>query len=478
LKAPGFAGGWLLIETQAIIMAAPKTNYDLYVNEPNNEDVSSVPGDQGKFVVGHAHRYLVDPLPYLQDMYKKYGPVSRLNTFGRMSVAVVGPDDVQKVLLDKNKDFSSKMGFLDRLGIFFTGSLIMEDFETHKFQRRIFQTAFKNDMLKHYTNEINGIYDRALTDWEKDDGKTIESFEAVKDLLLEVAAEIFIGEKERGDTVTRLNKAFQDTVNGAMFIFPVNLPGFTYYRGLEGKKYLQNYIGDLVPKKRATEGKDMMSLFCKEVDEDGNLFPVDEITNQTIFLLFAAHDTTTAAITHSIYFLAQHPEIKERLYQECKALGKDHLEYEDLNEMPYMQMVFNETQRARPSVPLVPRRSVRDVEMPCGVTIPAHTMTYVFPRFNHWMDEYWTEPEKFDPERFNDERKEQKAHPFLFHPFGGGAHKCIGMHFAQMEYKCFIYQFLLKYDFESTHKGGQLPKMQTFPLPKPKNNMPIRLMKR
>ena len=220
----------------------------------------------------------------------------------------------------------------------------------------------------------------------------------------------------------------------------------------------------------------MMSLFCKEKDEDGNLFPVEEITDQTIFLLFAAHDTTTAAITHSIYFLAQHPEIKEKLYQECLALGKDQLDYEDLNNMPYMQMVFNETQRARPSVPMVPRRTVRDVEMPCGVTIPAHTMTYVFPRFNHWMDEYWTEPQKFDPERFNDERKEHKAHPFLFHPFGGGAHKCIGMHFAQMEYKCFLFQFLLKYDFEAAHKKQTF--MQTFPLPKPKDNMPIKLKKR
>ena len=449
------------------------TNYDEYIHEPNNENVDSIPGDRGKFLVGHGLNYLVDPLPFCQERYEKYGPVFKINTFGRNGVAVVGPDAVQKVLLDKGKDFSSKMGFLDRVGFFFEGSLIMEDFETHRFQRRIFQTAFKNDMLKHYTNEINGIYDRALTEWEADNGNQVDFFMSIKNLLLEVAAEIFIGEKERGERVQKLNDAFQACVDGNMFIMPWMIPGTKFYNGIKGKEYLQKFFGELVPKKRAGEGKDMMSLFSKEKDENGEYFSVEEITNQTIFLLFAAHDTTTAAITHSIYFLAQNPEVKEKLYQECVALGKDRLDYEDLNNMPYMQMVFNETQRARPSVPLIPRRTVRDVDMGNGITIPAHTMTYVFPRFNHWMDEYWTEPEKFDPERFSDERKEHKGHPFLFHPFGGGAHKCIGMHFSQMEYKCFLHKFMLKYDFESAAKKE--PFMQTFPLPKPKDNMPIKL---
>jgi cytochrome P450 len=68
---------------------------------------------------------------------------------------------------------------------------------------------------------------------------------------------------------------------------------------------------------------------------------------------------------------------------------------------------------------------------------------------------------------------EQKQHPFLYHPFGGGAHKCIGLHFSQMEYKCFMYQFMLKYDFDARHKKD--PHMMTFPIPKPKDGMPIEL---
>ena len=98
------------------------------------------------------------------------------------------------------------------------------------------------------------------------------------------------------------------------------------------------------------------------------------------FLLFAAHDTTTAALVHTIYYLARNPDVKEKLYQECKALGKDTLDYEDLDKVPYMQQVFNEVQRIRPSVPGIPRRAIRDVEIE-GVHIPAHTMIFTVFRF-------------------------------------------------------------------------------------------------
>ena len=111
-----------------------------------------------------------------------------------------------------------------------------------------------------------------------------------------------------------------------------------------------------------------------------------------------------------------------------------------------------------------------------GLRVPAHTMVYTVPRFTHYMEEYWTDPYAFDPDRFAPERAEHKQHPFLYHPFGGGAHKCIGMHFSQMEYKCFLFQFLLKYDFEARHRRE--PFMQTLPLPKPADDMPVALIRR
>ncbi|PCJ44478.1 MAG: cytochrome P450 [Moraxellaceae bacterium] len=455
--------------------AKDPTNYNDYIHEPNNQDLGNIPGDYGLPLIGHSISFLKDPFVWARAQNEKYGLLSRVNTFGSRGVIALGPDLAQQILVDSGRNFSSRMGFMDRVASFFPGSLIMEDFEHHKHQRRIFQSAFKFDALKHYTRGINNIYDRTLTSWEADVGSEIKFFGHIKDLLLEVAAEIFIGEKKDGGDFKKINRAFTNCVNGMMYIFPINLPGFIYYKGIKGRNFLQKYFGKLVAKKRNGDGLDMLSHLCREKDENGNFFTDEEVSNQMSFLLFAAHDTTTAAVTHTIYYLARNPEVKERLYQECKALGKDTLDYDDLNIMTYMQQVFNEVQRMRPSVPMVPRRTIREVEM-AGHIIPAHTMVYNLPRFSHWMEEYWTEPTKFDPDRFSPERAEHKKHSFIFHPFGGGAHKCIGMHFSQMEYKCFMYKFMLKFDFESRHKKE--PYMQSLPLPKPADNMPIMLIKR
>lgn len=451
--------------------------YGDYIHQSNCNNLDHIPGSYGLPIIGHTIGYLKDPLPWAQDCYKKYGLLQRVSTTGTRGLLALGPDLTQQVLLDKDRNFSSKMGFHDRLQKFFEGSLIMEDFEHHKHQRRIVQGAFKNDALQHYTREINHIYDRALNEWEKDVNTTIPFFMYIKDLLLVVAADIFAGEKEyKGDRVRQLNQAFLDAVNGVMYILPFNIPGLTYHKGMQGKKYLQQFFGSMIDQKRKGDGMDMLSFFSREKDEFGEYFSAEEVTNQAIFLMFAAHDTTTAAITHTIYYLARNPEVKAKLYQEIDSLDLDGLLWEDQDRLPYMQMVFNEVQRIRPSVPLVPRRSIRECEM-AGHRVPANTMIYVMPRFTHWMDEYWSQPAKFDPERFSPERSEQKKHAFQFFPFGGGAHKCIGMHFAQMEYKNFLYKFMKRYDFESRHKKQDVY-MQTFPLPKPSDDMPILLRRR
>ena len=448
-------------------------NYDEYVHEPNNQDLEAIPGDDGWPLIGHTAQFYKDPFEWARTMYPKYGPVIRTRLLGGHGVTVLGPELMERVYLDPYREFSSRMGFMDRVAKFFGNSVIMEDFDRHRHQRRILQTAFKNDALKHYTAEINGIYDRALDNWQADDGKTILFFQYIKELLLEVAADIFIGEKERGEEFHKINQAFINCANGTMYIVPFRFPGNTLDKGLRGRAYLEKVFRARVPEKRRGNTLDMMSHFCREKDDDGNYFTDEEIASQTIFLLFAAHDTTTAAITHTIYYLARHPEIKQRLYEECKAVGKDHLMWEDLDKVPLMQNIFWEVQRLRSSTPIVPRRTIREVEL-AGVKIPAHTMIMTVPRFTGHMEEYWSEPFKFDPDRFA--RNEHKKHPFQFHPFGGGAHKCIGMHFSQMEYKCFLHKFILRYDFEARHQGE--PGMQSLPLPKPADNMPIKLIQR
>ncbi|MCB1696131.1 MAG: cytochrome P450 [Pseudomonadales bacterium] len=70
--------------------------------------------------------------------------------------------------------------------------------------------------------------------------------------------------------------------------------------------------------------------------------------------------------------------------------------------------------------------------------------------------------------------KEPPRERALFHPFGGGAHKCIGMHFAKIVYCSFMYHLVTGH--EITLRPGCDPDWQHLPMPRPKDNLPICLV--
>ena len=93
--------------------------------------------------------------------------------------------------------------------------------------------------------------------------------------------------------------------------------------------------------------------------------------------------------------------------------------------------------------------------------------------FTHYMEEYWTKPDNFDPERWSPERAEYKRHPYQWIPFGGGAHMCVGQHFADLQVKAIMHQILLRFSW-SVDEGYQIP-YQLMPIAKPKDGLPVKL---
>ena len=148
--------------------------------------------------------------------------------------------------------------------------------------------------------------------------------------------------------------------------------------------------------------------------------------------------------------------------------------FEDVAEMKLTEYVFQETLRFYPSVMILNRRTTRDVHVN-GYDIPANTMIMLSPPFTHRMEEWWSNPLEFDPMRFSPERAEHKRHGFSYVPFGGGAHKCIGMHFALMNAKLYLFRLLKNY--KVTLRPGYDPAFMHVHLPRPVDGLPITLTK-
>ncbi|KFV64205.1 Thromboxane-A synthase, partial [Dryobates pubescens] len=165
--------------------------------------------------------------------------------------------------------------------------------------------------------------------------------------------------------------------------------------------------------------------------------------------LIAGYETTTSTLSFATYLLATNPECQEKVLQEVDEFSAKHMvpDYQNIQELPYLDMVIAETLRMYPPAFRFTREAAKDCVV-LGQRIPAGAVVEVAVGHLHQNPEFWPEPEKFIPERFTEEaRKEQ--HPFAYLPFGAGPRGCIGMKMGLLETKITLLRVLQKFQFKT-----------------------------
>jgi len=415
----------------------------------------------------------VDMLSGLSAQYEEHGPVVMQDVGLLKMINLFGPDANRMVLLDTDKIFSSRRPWMQIMGKVFPNGLLLQDGRVHKHHRRIMHVPFKRPALRIYADRMNEMIDARLVDW----GERVRSaepflaFPAYKTLTLDMAAAIFIG-VDLGPAAEKMNRAFEDLVASAMSRIRLPIPGLEFHRGLQGRKFMLKFLGELLPKKRASDGTDMLTRLCHAETEEGERFSDQEILDHMIFLMMAAHDTTTSTLCSMTYELARNPEWQDRVREESLALGSRALEFDRMESLESLTWVMRETLRRYPPLPVIPRVASEAFEFG-GYEIPKDSMVVISPIHTHHMSEWWQEPRRFDPARFSPERAEDQRHSHSWVPFGGGPHMCLGFRFAELQVKAIVHQLVQRFRV-SVPEGYEMP-VQQAPISKPRDGLPIRL---
>jgi cytochrome P450 len=420
-------------------------------------------------LIGGTLAYMHDPLTLMRQLYARHGPVAPVTMPGRTTAFVLGPDACGTVLQNGDKAFVNGWELL--VGPFFHRGLMLLDGAEHIQHRRILQQAFTRERIEGYTAALHPAVVRELGTWRAT--PDFRTYPALKRLTLNLATQIFMGGHRIADPaqLDRVNRAFVACVQAAGAILRKAVPGNRWHRATRGRAELERFLVAQLPAARDAGGDDLLSVLTRVEDEDGTRFRDVDVVNHMIFLLMAAHDTSTSTVSTAMYHLGRDREWQERVRAEVLALGPDPT-VRELSGLHDLDMVIRECQRMVAPVPVVARRAVKDTEV-AGRPIAAGTHVAVCLQLSHYLPEYWTRPETFDPERFAPHRREDRSHRYAWAPFGGGVHKCLGMAFSDIEVRTLLAHLLTR--FRWSVPPDYVPPMSNVSLPYPKDGLPVDL---
>jgi cytochrome P450 family 138 len=196
---------------------------------------------------------------------------------------------------------------------------------------------------------------------------------------------------------------------------------------------------------------DILSMLLQSRYEDGAPMSDKHIKDELLTLLAAGHETTATTLAWAVERLSRHPALLKRL-------GDEEL----------LQATILEIQRTRPVVINTARKVRGDGLMIGDWSVPRGWTVLAGIDLAHTDDAVFEHASTFDPDRFVG----VKPATYAWIPFGGGARRCVGAAFANLEMTVVLRTLLREFEIRPTdappekwhsrgvayapHKGGRV----------------------
>ncbi|ELR12900.1 cytochrome p450 superfamily protein [Acanthamoeba castellanii str. Neff] len=229
----------------------------------------------------------------------------------------------------------------------------------------------------------------------------------------------------------------------------------------EALKVLDEFAYGIIKERRQDSNiatkTDLLSRYIGMTDDDGEPFTDKYLRDIVLNFMIAGRDTTSQALTWCFYLLSLNPAAKAKLVAEVDSkLGGHEPSFANVDDLPFLHAVVNETLRLYPPVPVDSKSAVNDDVLPNGAVIRAGmSLNYPIWVINR-LPQYWDRPNEFWPERWLDApdlgasglRPVPKNNSLPFIPFNFGPRTCLGMKMAYLEVKMMAVLLLQRFELE------------------------------
>ena len=387
-----------------------------------------------------------NPFNFLMDLIQKYGDTIYIKLQQKDVYILSNPDYIEQIFTRDSKLFSKTRAA--ELRPFLGNGLLLNEGDSHRQHRKIIQPLFLPKSIKSYSNIMVDNIKHISDNWQ--DNTTIDVLQEMTMLAMGVMTESLFGINFRDrDTFSKVSDSFTNILESFTQVHQpienilVENPTNTDKDNKKQKNkfqdsldYLNQKIYTLMDhiKKTNPEKPNLISHLMKAKDPDSGEvgLPEKQIRDEIMIFLFAAHDTTSTALTWSLAYLATNPEIQDKLQKELDTvIGNREATGDDLPKLGYAEKIFKETLRIRPSVWALSRLTNEEYTMGEYV-IPSNSVIFMSQYAMHNSPKYYIDPDIFNPERWTKEFL-FKLPRFAYFPFGGGIRSCIGETFAVQE---------------------------------------------
>jgi cytochrome P450 family 110 len=412
-------------------------------------------------------QWIINPLSFMEECARKYGDIFtiKLNNNTPPLVIVSNPEILQKILTHDTRELTAP-GELNQAFSLLLGqnSVITLSGTEHQRQRQLLMPALHGERMKNYAETINKITEEIIN--KQQINKPFSARYLTQNITLQVIMSAVFGIKEslRSQKLEQLLSEILEAGSSIFSAILLHIPALQQSIGnlsLWGKQSqrqaaINQIIYTEIQERKAkpdSSRTDIFNLLLEAKDENGQSMTDIELRDELITLLTAGHETTATALAWALYLIYKHPSVLEKLRTEIDNLESDDPDINTIFKLPYLNAVYCETLRIYPVGMLTfPRRVEKSISI-AGYDLEPGTIILGSIYLTHQRPEIYPQPQKFQPERF----LEKQFSPYEFIPFGGGARRCIGLAFAQMEMKLAIFKIVKNWELELINTREVLP---------------------
>jgi cytochrome P450 len=422
---------------------------------------------------GNMFCFFSDPVGYMCRLRRRYGEIAAFVKGSRGMVFAFGPAYNQLLLSNPGQFHVTGItvpgppnSAQRRLGF----GLLSMNADQHREHRRMLSPPFHARAIGTYRDSIVSITQELLEEWQT--RQRLNLAVEMKKYTLRVASKVLFGidhEAEAQELGGMMARWLDMNSSLSVRLWLVDRPGTPYRRMLRFAEILEKRLLKLLDRQRvfAAQGQDVLSILIQAHEQEGTTITDAELIGHANILFNAAHETTSNALTWTLFLLSQHPEIASDLLDELTSvLHGTAPTTEQFPKLVLLERVIKESLRILPPAVYNARRTTEafalgPYEMPAGSTIAfSHYVT-------HHSPDLFPDPEKFRPERW----VAAQPTPYEYLPFSAGPRICLGASFAMMELKIALAMMLQRYRLDLV-PGARIDRKVAVTM-SPRHGMPV-----